>query len=133
VYAGGPLTDPSGQVALGIARQFGVAEDRFWIEPESRNTFESAVLVKRLLGERLRGDRAHHIALVTSAWHMPRARMAFERRGMTVVAEPADYRTARRLWSLEGWLPTAEALDASALIAHETIGIVAYRLNLRGR
>lgn len=94
VYSGGAasLTRPEtveADVAGRIFRDFGIADDRLILERRSRNTAEnaarSAALAAPAAGETW--------ALVTSAYHMPRAVGAFCAVGWPVVPYPVDYRS----------------------------------------
>ena len=102
-------------------RELGVSAT--WIEDSSRNTFENARLTRRLL-ER---SGIKTIYLVTHAWHMPRARMAFERAGFNVIPAPTGYTTNLRIMVLD-FVPATEALADSGNFFHEIAGFAWYRL-----
>lgn len=72
------------------------------------------------------------IALVTSAWHMPRAAYLFRIAGVNFVACPTDF-VARRSGSLHlsdlSW--DSESLERSTLAVHETLGYIWLRLRDR--
>ena len=108
-----------------------VPEAMFWHEDRSGNTFESAVEVKKLLDLKLPGRPRHSIILVTSAWHLPRARRSFESQGMAVLTDPSDYRAGPDSLGLASLIPSYEALASSSVAIREWVGILAYRL-LRG-
>lgn len=97
-----------------------------WLETVSTDTLENAFFSRNLL------QRAgiKRIYLVTSAWHMPRARQAFEAAGFDVVAAPTGFTAGMRLMPLD-FLPNATALQKSAIFTHETIGLLWYRWRLR--
>ena len=68
------------------------------------------------------------VLLVTSAWHMKRARMMFEKyaKGVEVVCAPADFEmsmVAKKGWSV---LPDAYSLHLNSVAFHEWVGIVGY-------
>jgi uncharacterized SAM-binding protein YcdF (DUF218 family) len=65
------------------------------------------------------------IYLVTQAWHMPRARRAFENAGFAVIPAPTGYATRFELTVLD-FLPNVEALNDSSLFFHEILGIAWY-------
>lgn len=94
-----------------------------WVEEESRTTEENARFSYRLLQ---RSD-IHRIYLVTHAWHMPRARVTFERAGFIVVPAPTAYATTYRR-TLIDFMPSATALRDSSIFFHEMIGLAWYRL-----
>ena len=131
IYSGkeGPGLPEEGEPPVRrAARQLGIPDERFWLEGSSENTYESAVEVKRLLDEKFAGGQSHKIILVTSAWHLPRARMAFAGQGMMVAPEPSDFRSGPRLFGPATLVPTYEALSVSSVAIREWIGILAYRL-----
>jgi uncharacterized SAM-binding protein YcdF (DUF218 family) len=96
-----------------------------WSESGSNNTLENARLSYRLL----KSAGLTRIYLVTHAWHMPRARLAFERAGFTVIAAPTGYTTHFKRTLLD-FLPSALALMHSRYYFHELIGIGWYHLRL---
>ena len=112
------------EVALGrkYAHDMGIPEDRFWIEDQSRTTWESADAVYRVLEDRF-PNRSHRVLLVTSAWHMPRAVALFRRRGFMVLPAPTD-RTFSGAESVDllSVLPDSGQFSSSVLGLHEWIG-----------
>lgn len=96
-----------------------------WAEGGSANTLENARLSYQILST----ENIRTIHLVTHAWHMPRAQLAFEAAGFQVIPAATGYTTRYRLTILD-FLPSALALRDSALFFHEIIGIVWYRLRL---
>lgn len=115
---------------LGLLKDFGV--DEKCVEfLGARNTEEEAKVVGEVVfnAEKQRGREAESkILLVTSAWHMKRARMMFEKyaKGVEVVCAPADFEmsmAARKGWSV---LPDAYLLHLNSLAVHEWVGIVGY-------
>jgi len=96
-----------------------------WVESGSVNTLENARLSHRMLA----AENIRTVYLVTHAWHMPRARLAFESAGFEVIPAATGYTTRYRL-TIPDFLPSARALHSSALFFHELIGIVWYRLRL---
>lgn len=98
-----------------------------WVEAQSLDTWgnakESAAI---LLPEGIQV-----VYLVTSAYHMPRAKAAFEKAGFTVVPAPTDVGTQGGGVRLADFLPRASALFQSTLALHEWIGRFWYRLSGR--
>ena len=92
-----------------------------WIEGSSRNTAENAVFSARIL----RQDGVSRILLVTDAMHMPRARMAFAKTGLDVVAAPTIFLGARSTNPLD-FLPSSEGLRRTYYAIHEWAGIFWY-------
>lgn len=94
-----------------------------WAESKSRNTYENAVFSYRMLSPL--GIR--RIYLVTHAWHMPRAAMAFRLAGFEVVPAATLFATAPSPGILQ-FVPDAGALQDSRWFMHEIIGLAWYAL-----
>ncbi|HKA39895.1 MAG TPA: YdcF family protein [Burkholderiales bacterium] len=92
-----------------------------WVEQRSHNTLENARLSYRLL----KPAGIERVYLVTHAWHMPRARRAFEHAGFAVIPAPTRFATRFELTVVD-FLPRAEALHDSSLFFHEIAGIAWY-------
>jgi uncharacterized SAM-binding protein YcdF (DUF218 family) len=89
-----------------------------WVDDQSRDTAENAAQMQRLLAR----DGVQRIALVTQAWHMPRAQLAFARAGFTVLPAPTGFTLPQQRTLLE-WLPTAQGLQASREVLREWLGL----------
>ena len=94
-----------------------------WTEGASSNTRENAYKSFAIL----RKDGISRIALVTHAWHMPRATREFEQAGFKVIPAATAY-TTRYKTDIFAFIPTAGALQKSSLFFHEVIGIIWYWL-----
>ena len=94
-----------------------------WVEDASTNTWENARNSRALLAD----SGITRIYLVTHAWHMPRALLAFERAGFKVVPAATAWTTQHRTDLLD-FLPSAAALLDSRWYLHEVIGMYWYRL-----
>lgn len=95
-----------------------------WVEVESRNTAENAARLAPMLRE----AGVSHIALVTHAWHMRRARDQFEHHGLKVLPAPTGFATTSRT-SLMNWVPGAGAMYGSQIALHEWLGLLVDRLS----
>ncbi|VVE47225.1 YdcF family protein [Pandoraea terrigena] len=101
---------PTGEVVE--ARMMAqVATDEFgvpvrWIEGQSLNTAQNATFSARMLAN----AGVSRVYLVTSAWHMRRARDQFERAGLTVVPAPCCNANAFESDVMPGWWPTVGGL-----------------------
>jgi uncharacterized SAM-binding protein YcdF (DUF218 family) len=131
VFAGGSAamltTELPESVTMGrLLEALGVAKERTMLESRSRDTYENAVLTKRLIDP----GPGQRWLLITSAWHMPRAMGCFRRAGFPVEPWPVDYRTSGRL---EIWLNTGvpEGLRRMDFVMREYVGLVMYYLTGR--
>jgi uncharacterized SAM-binding protein YcdF (DUF218 family) len=71
----------------------------------------------------------HRIILVTSAFHMRRAKMLFERQGFEVEPFPVDFQTSDRpRTTILSFLPKAEFLEDSETAMREGVGILYYSI-----
>jgi uncharacterized SAM-binding protein YcdF (DUF218 family) len=122
VSGGAPERNPTAEAELmkqALQRDFQVPVQ--WVENGSRNTFENARSSFQALG----AAGIHRIYLVTHAWHMPRARIAFEHHGFSVIPASTGYATRFELTVLD-FLPDARAMHESSIFFHETIGVCWY-------
>lgn len=94
-----------------------------WIEDKAGNTDENASKSAALLQEK----GVTRIILVTHAWHMPRAKRAFERAGLDVTPGPMGYEGMGTL-KFSSFLPRASALHDSYYAFHEYVGRTWYWL-----
>lgn len=85
-----------------------------WSDGASRDTRENADNMAALL----RQDGIQRIALVTSAWHMPRSIRAFEDTGLTVLPAPMGFAVPLQRPLLE-WLPSTYGLTTSSNVLRE--------------
>ena len=122
----------SGDMAI-ILEQLGIPRDAILQDPNSLNTYQNAVNVKRILDEL----DIHRILLVTSAMHMPRSRLIFKKQGIDVIPAPTDFlvtavdlaepRSSRKAMLLNA-LPDAERLQKFSRALKEYYGLAIYWL-----
>jgi uncharacterized SAM-binding protein YcdF (DUF218 family) len=116
-WAADERADTEAQAAQRWLAQLGLPALR-WADASSRDTRENASHTAALL----RKDGIERIALVTHAWHMPRAQRAFEQAGLTVLPAPMGYVEAVYSPGLE-WLPSADGLRNSRHIVRELMAL----------
>lgn len=93
-------------------------------EDLAQDTFENA----RLSASILKDNGITRILLVTHAFHMPRARHAFESFGLTVIPAPTAFNKVQDM-SVFALLPSAQGLMQSYLALHEYLGEAWYRFH----
>ena len=118
--------DGAKESTLGLLKELGVEEDCVEFL-DARNTEEEA---RRVRGNLEGKGKDKRLLLVTSAWHMKRARMMFEKyaKDVEIVCAPADFECtmlAKRGWSI---LPDPNAFNLNSIAFHEWVGIVGYKL-----
>lgn len=110
-----------------IARQleaWGVDKSRIIIEDRARNTRENALYTAEIV--RTRG--LHELLLVTSAFHMQRARECFAAVGLRPDTLAVDFHATRpRLPSLAGWIPRLSNYTDTEAVLREVFGRFVYR------
>ena len=115
--------DGARESTLGLLKDFGV--DEKCVEfLDARNTEEEA---KGVSGQSVKPK----VLLVTSAWHMKRARLMFKMyaKDVEVVCAPADFEmsmAAKKVLGCKAVLPDAYSLHLNSVAVHEWIGIVGY-------
>lgn len=105
-----------------LLKDFGIPEDVLMFFPDARNTEEEAKFIA--------AAGIKKIILVTSAWHMPRARLLFERRGFEVIAAPTDYEMhciAERPLKFADFLPSADMLSLNSYAIKEWVARFGYQ------
>ncbi|PRY70733.1 YdcF family protein [Halomonas ventosae] len=88
-----------------------------WMEGRSRSTAENARHTAEMLG----GEGIGHVALVSQAWHLPRAVAEFERAGLAVTAAPTEFASAPPP-GVHAMIPRAYHLHQSTRALHEWLG-----------
>ena len=123
--AGDPRTHRSVADAMRttLIRNFGITPR--WIETFSGTTKSNS----QYSADILKKEGVHRIYLVTHAWHMPRAVLAFEHAGLDVVPAPTAF-VSRSGWLWEDFIPSAQAFQLTYYGLHEWAGIIWYRLQL---
>jgi uncharacterized SAM-binding protein YcdF (DUF218 family) len=108
-------------MAQSLAEDFRVPVR--WIEPEARDTWESAEDSAAIL----KANGIRSIYLVTHAWHMRRAIIGFEHFGISVIAAPVRIDRPPML-RLSEFIPSAGGWMMSYYALHEWIGYAYYAL-----
>lgn len=127
ILSGGKVLATTGceaEISKVILIGLGVPEEKIIIEDKSLNTTENAMYSKVLLEK----YGFKQPVLVTSAFHMKRSVLQFEKTQVTVLPYPTDYQTniensfqPHQLW------PSATALLDTSLALKEYVGILAVK------
>lgn len=135
IFTGGwtpwqPQLQPEGQMLISYAVEFGLQNARMLTTCKVINTAEEARAVADLLvAKKEEGKTRSRVLLVTSAFHMRRAKLLFERVGLEVVPFPVDFQvsTGRKLTPLD-FFPSVNSLSRTETALREFYGILFYRL-----
>lgn len=117
-----------------IATLMGVPSTAILEDTTSLNTYQNALNVRKILDNQgIQGK----ILLVTSAFHLPRSLLIFQRQGIDVIPAPTDFFVTQQdledLYKnpqmfLLNLLPTAHNLEKTTKALKEYIGLIVYRL-----
>jgi uncharacterized SAM-binding protein YcdF (DUF218 family) len=120
-----PAIKPEAELIRELLIEWGVPADAIEVGTESRNTFENALEIQRML--KSKGFRS--ALLVTSATHMPRAMATFRHARVPVMASTTDVSVVDSVHADPlRWLPNAGALAATTTAMREWLGYLAYRV-----
>lgn len=117
-----------------IAQTSGVPASAILQDPDSNNTYQNAVNVRKILdAKNIKGP----VLLVTSAMHMTRSLLIFQRQGIKAIAAPTDFHITQQDMTVaqSNWqavilncLPDSYQLHQSTTALKEYIGLIVYRL-----
>jgi uncharacterized SAM-binding protein YcdF (DUF218 family) len=124
-----PFTPDQGEnkIARDYLIRWGVPAGDVLGEDKSRDTFESAVEVRKLLTQK----NYRRYLLVTSAVHMPRSMLVFSRLAPEPVPAPGDFTVGELALTPLSFFPGAHAAADLAAALHEYLGLLNYRWRLR--
>jgi len=110
------------QIARDYLIRWGVPASDVIGEERSRDTFESAVEVQKLLKQ----QGWKHYLLVTSAVHMPRSMLAFSSQAPEPIPAPGDFSLGKLEITPLDALPSQGAAREIGASLHEYIGLANY-------
>ncbi len=128
VVSGGhvdPFTPPrnENQIAIDYLIRWGVPKNDVISEPNSRDTFESAIEVRKILQQK--GWKRY--LLVTSAVHMPRSMIAFKAVAPEPIPAPGDFTlSGDQGFSPLDLFPSEAAARNLYISVHEYLGLADY-------
>lgn len=108
-------TDPESMAALPT--ELGVPRNALILEARAWDTEDEARFFAEVVGQR-------PFALVTSAYHIPRAMRQFRNQGLNPVAAPCEFLADRPPPVYEWFLLDAGALQKTQLAIHEYLGLI---------
>jgi len=135
IFTGGinPLTSdlpPEGDVYIKEAVSMGLPKEDLYTTYPVNNTLQEAKAIKKLLNNEI-PLIPKKIILVTSAFHMKRAKKVFESEGINVQPYPVDFKSSRSFISLLRnplkWMPNSYYLNQISIGIREIIGRMIFR------
>ena len=108
------------------AISIGIPLDAIFVTDKVINTAQEALELRRNFNQ---ANSSSKILLVTSAFHMKRAKKLFERQNFVVYPFPVDFKTSQiSPWqSPYQWIPNSYSLNRSSKALRELIGRIIYR------
>ena len=114
---------PEGEYLKDFAIKFGVPKESILLTENVQNTDQEAIAVKRLLS-----TNEIKVILVTSAFHMPRAKKVFVASNIKVIPFAVDYISSKQKITFMHFIPSAGSLGATSFAVRELIGRLYYNL-----
>ena len=112
-----------GDILKEYAIRFGVKEEDILITKEVLNTSDESYAVKDLIGNK------KTIILVTSAFHMSRAKSLFEKQGHIVIPYKVDFKTPPKLsWHFIDFIASSQGLRKTEIALREILGRFYYSI-----
>ncbi|MCC5944636.1 MAG: YdcF family protein [Bernardetiaceae bacterium] len=133
LVTGAPIIYMSGEVENGdndyyiLLQLLGVPKDDIILEEQARNTSENAQFTKELLTKRFTQYKPSLI-LITSAFHMRRARACFEKEGLYCDVFSTDFYSIDSIYNGKHFLPSVYAFYLWHKFIREWAGYSIYAL-----
>ena len=115
---------PESALLLEAALQHGIPRESILLTRVVGNTADEARAARELLTQ----YSLQRIIVVTSAFHMSRAKVLFTRAGLDVVPFPVDFETAAEPFEISDLVPSGLALAGTEKAIRERLGLLYYSL-----
>ena len=129
VGGSGSIANPDekeGVIMAGFLADIGVPMEDIIIEKESKNTRENAVNAAKILNNDFVGGK---FLLVTSGYHMPRAKRCFQKVGIAVTPFSVDHYAGKRKFIFDHlFLPNPHTIAKWETLFHEWVGFITYKV-----
>ena len=112
-----------GEYLKKFSINFGIPEDSILLTDNVQNTDQEAKSVKKLLK-----TNDANIILVTSAFHMARAKKVFEANNIKVLPFAVDFQRSAKKITIMDFIPAANSLSGTSFFVREMIGRIYYNL-----
>jgi len=129
VGGSGSISNPNtkeGPILAHYLQQIGVPLKDIIVESESKNTYQNAINSAKILRKLYPNGK---FLLITSAFHMPRAKRCFKKIGLNIVPFSVDQYVGKRKFVFDHlFIPNVEALKKWEIIIHEWVGLISYKI-----
>lgn len=109
------------QILIDKANEMGVSKSDLFITEPVKNTFDESLAVKKL------NLKNNNIILITSAYHMNRAKLIFEKSGFNVFPYPVDFRHNTESLNILSFFPSSNAILSNSVNVRELLGRFYYK------
>ncbi|MDC0458916.1 YdcF family protein [Alphaproteobacteria bacterium] len=113
-----------GELLKAKAVELGINESQILLSNTVANTAEEAEAVAQLIST----NGIERIVLITSSFHMPRAKLLFDKQGIDSVPFAIDFKATRQTLSWFSFLPSASGFSRTSAGIREYIGRFYYKL-----
>jgi uncharacterized SAM-binding protein YcdF (DUF218 family) len=114
---------PESELLQATAIGMGVQAEQILVTGEVETTEDESREVKKILQ-----SRGNRIILVTSAFHIRRAKIAFENEGLDVQPYPVDFKLGEYALTPMDFIPNPSSLATTEKCVKELLGTVYYAL-----
>jgi uncharacterized SAM-binding protein YcdF (DUF218 family) len=114
---------PESELLQETAIQMGVQTQQILVTGEVETTEDESREVKKILE-----SKGNRIILVTSAFHMRRAKITFDNKGLEVQSYPVDFKLGEYAMTPMDFIPNPLSLATTEKCVRELIGTVYYTL-----
>jgi uncharacterized SAM-binding protein YcdF (DUF218 family) len=128
ILSGGKIfgRTPEAEIAKRFLVSLGVPSHHIITETKSMDTYENAQYVKEVADS----HQFKKIVLITSAFHMKRSCLLFNKWFKKIIPYPTDYQISRGGYDVLSFLPNAWSLNLVEIAVKEYLGILFYKLTL---
>jgi len=114
---------PEGEVLKDFVLKLGIEKEKIILTNNVQNTDQEAKAIKKLFT-----SDDQKIILITSAFHMPRAKKVFEAAKIKTIPFPVDFRSSSGNFTLLDLIPSASAFSNTSHFIREVQGRIYYEL-----
>ena len=112
---------PEGEYLKNFSIKYGIPEESILLTKNVQNTDQEAKSIKKLLN-----TNEANIILVTSAFHMPRAKKVFEAANIKVIPFAVDFKNLANKVNFMDFIPSANSFRDTNHFVREMIGRLYY-------
>jgi uncharacterized SAM-binding protein YcdF (DUF218 family) len=116
---------PESELLQATAIEMGVHPQQILVTGEVENTEDESREVKKILQ-----SKGNRIILVTSAYHMRRAKITFDNNGLEIQPYPVDFKVGEYALTPMDFIPNPGSLATTEKCVKELMGTVYYALKV---